>query len=670
MAGMFAFSSCGSNSSKEEAENEATPAIDFTAMDKDISPREDFYRYVNGGWMKANPLKDEYGRYGTFDMLRDSALSTTHQIILDMKDAPAGSEEAKAYELYQLVMDMDARNSQGAKPIMNDLESILALQSKEDLVPWLAEQAEVGSFYFFAPYVGADEQNSSQNIMSVYQGGLIMGDQSYYADKKELKPIQDAYFNYTTKLLNLVGYDGDSEAVAKNAYKVEKELSEIMMSRLERRNVEANYNKLSLEEVSKTLKFPWTQYFSLRNGMEGIKEVNMAQLAYFKKLDNWLDKTPMEEIQSYLAVSLIDGAARYLSQDFVDASFDFHGRTIGGLKEDRPLWKKAVAIVNSSLGDAVGQKYVATYFPPEAKDKMTKIVENLQVALGERINSLDWMSEETKVKAQDKLATFHVKIGYPEVDEWVKYDNLKMDNSSLYAMMKQVGSFEIARNTADLGKPVDPNRWFMNAHEVNAYYNPSTNEICFPAGILQPPFFNLNADDAVNYGGIGVVIGHEMTHGFDDQGRKYDKVGNMTDWWTEEDAKLFNEKAQILIDQYSKIQLMDDLMADGALTIGENIADQGGLLIAYNAMKNATNNSTEKIDDLTPDQRFFIAYGRLWGQNVRPEEVRRLTKVDVHSLGELRVNQAVRNIPAFYEAFGVVEGDKMYLAPEERVLVW
>lgn len=668
---LFALAACDS-AKKEEDADKIQPAICLESMDQSVSPKTDFYRYVNGGWMQNNPLKPEYGRYGTFDMLRDSALSITKRIITDMQNAhpEVGSDMYKAATLYKMVMDSVTLNKDGAKPVLPRLQEVDEITSKEALVDYLAMRGNRGSSMLFSSYVYSDDENSDMNILHLVQGGLIMGNRDFYLEKDKYENFRQAYIDYlTTVFSKVMPESSEHEALAKEVLKTETALAEIQYSKLQLRDSELNYNKKDRETFFKAFKFPWEKYFNARKGLDNFKEINVAQYGYFESFDKWFTETPLESIKQLLKAKILDGAASFLSDDFREASFEFHGRTIGGREQMMPRWKTAVNLVNGSFGHVVAKIYTKDYFPPEAKEKMITLIDNLKSSLSERINALEWMSSETKERAQAKLSTFKVKVGYP--DKWDSYEKIDVDSSSLLAYLQNITEYEIADNVKDLGKPVDKEEWHMNPHEVNAYYLPTSNEICFPAGILQPPFFNLHADDPVNYGAIGVVIGHEMTHGFDDQGRNYDEHGNMLNWWQKEDESRFKEAASKLADQYDQLTVTDDMHADGKLTLGENIADQGGLLIAHMAMQKAIGEDAEKkIDGFTPDQRFFIAYARLWGQNIRKEEIIRLTKIDVHSLGEFRVNQALKNIPAFYKAFDIKDGDAMYLSPEERVLVW
>lgn len=662
--------SCDDKKTNEE-ESTKVPAIDLTAMDTSIKPSEDFYMYVNGNWIANNPLPPGYARFGSFDQLRTNALANTKAILEEMKEsASPGSDEEKAYKLYEMSLDTLKLDREGAEPILSYLAEVDAIETKEALVDYLAKSGNEGDSHFFNIFVMADEKDSKNNLLQLFQPGLIMGVPDYYAEDGHFAKQQADYLTYITTLLTLTGTpQEEASSIAQEVYNTEKSLSKIVYTMLERRDSQRNYNKMSMEELYKTFSFPYQRYFSGRHGLAEAKELNVAQKDYFHRFDKWFEETSLEAMKQLIKARILDGGANYLSSDFRDASFAFHSTSMTGVTEQKPLWETAVARVNGTLGDVVGQKYVAKHFPAEAKERMIKLVDNLKVALGNRIDNLTWMSNETKVKAHDKLKTFIVKVGYP--DKWWTYEDLKLNESSLYEYMRAISIFQVNRNLEDLGQPVDFDRWLMNAHEVNAYYNPTTNEICFPAGILQPPFFNLDADDAVNYGGIGVVIGHEMTHGFDDQGSQYDANGNMVNWWTEEDAKTFKSATEKLAAQFDKVEIRDGLMADGQLTLGENIADQGGVLVAFDALQEAIKGQEDpQLDGFTIPQRFFIGYARLWGQNITPEEEVRLTKIDVHSLGKLRVNQTLKNIPAFYEAFDIKEGDAMWMAPEERVIVW
>lgn len=664
----------GCNKHSDTPTAEQVPAIDMAALDTTIRPQDDFYRFANQGWMKANPLKPAYSRFGAFDVLRDQSIERIHDIVeeLQKNELKKGTNEYRVAVLYRQCIDSAARNELGAAPIKPRLEAIEAIDSKEALIAKAAEWDNEGEGTLFGTYVHADAMNSDMNIMNVYQAGLALGNRdSYLAKDERTLQVLDAYDKYIRKILTLAGYAPDAvERIAANNLKISKELAEMCYSKEELRDSRANYNMLKVESFIASHKgFDWKKYLEGRK-LEGLDSWNVSQIRFFDKFDSWFTKVDLREYKDFLIANEIDAHATALSDDFNDAQFDFYGKVISGRKEQHPRWRRGVNLVNGVLGEALGEVYVKQYFKPEAKEKMVTLVKNLQEALSQRIASLEWMSEDTKAKAQEKLSHFVVKIGYP--DKWEDYSKLDIDESkSYYENLRAVTKFNHDKNMADLGKPVDRDKWLMNPQDVNAYYMPTTNEICFPAGILQPPFFNVDADDAVNYGAIGVVIGHEMTHGFDDQGRNFDKDGNMNDWWTAEDAKKFQEAADKLAAQFDQIEVLPGLKANGRLTLGENIADQGGLLVSYLALQNLLKDKqVEPIDGYTPAQRFFIAYARVWGQNITDEEIRHLTLEDPHSLGEYRVNQSLRNIDAWYDAFQIKEGDKMFLAPADRVLVW
>ena len=660
----------GCNQSKDAGK----PAIDLSHFDNSVSPAEDFYQYACGGWMAANPLTPEYARYGIFDQLDKENQDKLKVLIDELNSKPQeeGSVGDKISTLYAQGLDMDKRNADGAAPVMEQLAAIKAISNMDELSAVTARMHMETSSPFFSVYIGADEKNSTMNLLQFYQGGISMGDRDYYLlDDEASVKMRNAYKNYISTLFTLAGYSADEAAKAADAVmKFETGIAETSVDRNALRDVHLNYNKMSLKEFVRKYDFLNWDIFFKEIGLKSSTELNAGQVSFFKGLTKLVKKTSLEDLKAYLSFKLLNSASNYLSDDFVNANFEFFGKTVQGREELQPLWKRSLAVVNRSLAEAFGQMYVEKYFPASSKEKMLEMVANLQTALGERIDALEWMSDETKAKAQEKLGTFIVKVGYP--DTWKDYTSLEIKDDSYWANICRANLFSHYEMMKDEGKPVDRTQWGMSPQTVNAYYNPTTNEICFPAAILQPPFFNPDADDAVNYGGIGVVIGHEMTHGFDDQGRNYDKDGNISAWWTKEDEEKFNAKAQVLVDQYDKIIVLDDLHADGRYTLGENIADQGGLLISYQAYMNTLKGKERPadIDGFTHEQRFYLGYANLWAQNVRPQEIIRRTKTDVHSLGKWRVNGALRNIDGFYEAFGIKEGDAMYMAPEERINIW
>lgn len=649
-------------------------AIDPSNMDTTVACGEDFYEYACGGWIKKNPLKPEYARYGSFDVLAENNQKQMRELIDELEKAEnePGSVAQKVGDLYKMGLDSVRLNKEGVSPISEALKNIASLDDKAAFASLVAQMHKEGSSPFFQLYVGADEKNSSMNIVNLYQGGMSMGDRDYYLseDSANVK-IRDAYKKYINKLFTLAGYSAEKAVAAeKNVMNIETALAKVAFSREETRNPLKNYNKMPMTDFLKQMNgFDWKSYFSAL-GLDSLNEINPNQLPFIKGMDALVGGLTSEEIRDYLIFKQINTASSYLSDDFVQARFDFYGKVLSGQQELKPRWKRSLSVTDGALGEALGEMYVAKYFPPEAKERMLKLVENLRISLGEHIDSLEWMNAETKAKAKEKLAAFYVKIGYP--DKWRDYSGLTIDpKKSYWDNVREAAIFESDYMLSDVNKPVDKTRWLMSPQTVNAYYNPTTNEICFPAGILQPPFFYMDADDAVNYGGIGVVIGHEMTHGFDDQGRQYDKDGNLKDWWTAEDAKQFNLRADKLADQYSSIIVLDTVHANGRFTLGENIADHGGLRVSYTAFKNATKGQDLKpIDGFTPDQRFYLAYAGLWAQNIRDEEILRLTKIDPHSLGKWRVNAALRNLESFFQAFGITEKDPMYMKPEDRVTIW
>ena len=671
-AGLMVLAGCNNKAQKTD-EQSAGKSVNLANLDTTVTAGTDFYQYACGGWMKEHPLKPEFSRYGVFEQLMETNREQLRALVEELKAAPQeeGSVAQKIGMLYELALDSVKTNEDGFEPVKEELLAIRNLGTKAEFSKMVANLHKEGITPFFALYVGADEKNSSMNIVQLYQAGLGMGDRDYYLQNDEtFNKIREAYKAYISRLFVLAGHSPEqAEAAVTAVMNVENGIAKISFSREEMRDSQKNYNKMACSDFIKSNDaLDWNAYFSAM-GLDSIPELDAKQFAYYKKLGDFLKKVPLDDQKYYLAFNLLSAAAPYLSDNFVNASFDFYGKTMSGKQVLEQRWKRALSTVNGALGEAVGQMYVAKYFPASSKEKMLTLVGNLQKALGERINTLEWMGDSTKLKAQEKLAAFTVKIGYP--DTWRDYSGLEIKQDSYWANVRRSSIFEMEYMLADAGKPVDKSRWYMTPQTINAYYNPTTNEICFPAAILQPPFFDPEADDAVNYGAIGVVIGHEMTHGFDDQGRNYDKEGNLTDWWTAEDAARFTERANKLVAQYNNIVVLDTMHANGSYTLGENIADQGGLLISHQAYLNSLQGQTPAvIDGFTSEQRFYLGYATLWAQNIRDEEIIRLTKMDPHSLGKWRVNAALKNIDAFYKAFDIKEGDAMYMQPADRVNVW
>lgn len=669
IAGLAWLTGCGN-----EKKSAAVPAINLDNMDLTVLPGEDFYMYCNGGWKKNNPLPAQESRWGVFDKLGDTSLEQVHAIVEEVMatESEPGSIAQKITTMYKLGMDSVKLNAEGAAPIKEQLAQIEAIKDGKELAGMIASMHREGIFPYFYTFVDSDEKNSSMNVFTLYQAGIGMGDRDYYLlQDEDTKAIRAAYEEYIRTMFTLAGYSAEqAEAGMEAVLKIENKIADASYSREVLRDTYRNYNKLTGRAWAKeNSMIDWNTYFEAL-GMAIDDDLVVKQKDFFMDLAKTFKGVTLEEQKLYLAYNLISAAAPFLSDDFVNANFEFYGRAMSGSQEIQPRWKRALSTTDGALSEALGQLYVEKYFPASSKEKMLELVHNLQVALSERINSLAWMSEETKARAQEKLAAFRVKIGYP--DQWRDYSALEIKDDNYWENIRRANRFEMDYMLSQAGKPVDKDKWLMSPQTVNAYYNPTTNEICFPAAILQPPFFNPNADDAVNYGAIGVVIGHEMTHGFDDQGRNYDKDGNMNDWWTPEDAARFKERTDILVDQFNAVEVAPGVFANGSFTLGENIADQGGLLVARLAYENSLEGKERPadIDGLTDAQRFYIGYASVWAQNIRPEEILRLTKIDPHSLGVNRVNVTLRNLDDFYTAFGIEEGDAMYLAPEKRVNVW
>ena len=658
---------------QKKSNNKVYTTLDIANLDTTVAPGTDFYQYATGGWQAANPLPPEYSRYGSFEKLAEENRKQIQSLIeeLGKQQNPKGSNAQKVGDLYNIAMDSIKLNAEGVTPLKPFIDEIAAAKDKKEIVRLMAKVGKYASSPFFGFYVGPDDKNSSMNIVHLFQSGLGMGDRDFYLEQDERSNmLRREYVKLMETQFCNAGYtEENARKAAKTVMRIETELAKSHVTKEMRRIPELNYHKFMVSELNtKVAHFDWEYYFD-QMGAKGIDSLNVSQIEPIQTSIAIINREPIENLCQYLSWKVINSAATYLSDDFVNANFEFYGKAMSGSKELKPRWKRSIDVVNSALGEVVGQLYVEKYFPSEAKERMMELVDNLMKSLGERIDNLEWMSETTKTKAQEKLAAFTVKIGYP--DKWKDYSALEIENDSYWANIMRCSDFEYNDMIKDLGKPVDKSKWFMSPQTVNAYYNPSSNEICFPAGILQPPFFYMNGDDAINYGGIGVVIGHEMTHGFDDQGRKYDKVGNLNEWWTEDDAKRFEERAKVLVDYFNNIVVLDTVRANGVFTLGENIADHGGLQIAYHAfLKTPQAKSKEKIDGFTPPQRFFLSYATLWAANIRDEEILRLTKLDPHSLGKWRVNGALPHIDAWYEAFDIQPTDPMYLPKEKRASIW
>lgn len=659
------------------AQTQLESGIDLTNMDLTANPATDFYQYATGGWQKKNPLPAAYSRYGSFDQLQEDNNKRINGILSDLlkNTYPEGSIERKLSDFYKLAMDSTRRDKEGVAPVTPLLKKIEALKSVPDFKKL---QMQYAAFSFGVPFdasFNADERNASMNILYLYQGGLTLGQKEYYLDTdKATVDIREAYKKHLIKMFQLFGFNAaQAKAKGEAVLRFETALAKFSKSSTELRDVEANYNKMTLAQFK--AKYPNLPVEALLNA-EGVKSAYFQSLvvgqpAFFAGLNKLVTTWNLADRKAYMQWSVINSSTGYLSSAVEAEHFDFFGKTMRGKKENFPLWKRATSQVESVMGEALGRIYCERFFPASSKTRMEELVKNLQVALAERIKDQDWMTAKTKEAALDKLNSFYVKIGYP--NKWKDMSGLNIKPSESYYdnVMQCVLYWNNKTIEEKAGKPVDKDEWLMTPQTVNAYYNPTTNEICFPAGILQRPFFDPKADDAFNYGAIGVVIGHEMTHGFDDQGRHYDKNGNMSDWWTADDAKNFDARATEYANFFSNIKVLPDLNANGRFTLGENLADHGGLEVAFAAFENV--NKKEKlpvIDGLTPEQRFFIAYSGVWAGNITEKEIRSRTKSDPHSLGKWRVNGALPHINAWYEAFGVKEGDALFLPEIKRLKLW
>ena len=674
MVAALAVAALAADAQAPAAAQGAVHGVNKADMDMSVRPGDDFYQYAGGGWLKANPMKPEYSSYGVFNDLAETNRKQIRELFenLSKEKHAFGSVGQKVADLYNMAMDSVRLNNEGAAPLQKDLDKVKAFSKKADFTAFIADQHLYMGNPFFGIGVDTDLKNSDMNVMWLSAGTSGLPDRDYYLNTDaDSKKKQEAYRAYLSKIFQLSGYKKkEAEKAAKVIYNIEYQFAEAEMSRAEARDYNKLYNIYTIDMLQKDYPaIQWAKYFELM-GVKDVKQVILTEpkvMAVAQKLMSTLSE---QDIKYYVAGLIIKSSTSVLSDDFVNANFDFYGRLLNGQKEQKARWKRALGFPNSLLGEAVGELYVSKYFAGESKAKMLKLIDNLRKALATRIANLTWMNDTTKINALVKLNSFTVKVGYP--DKWRDYSKLTIDPAkSLYDNVAAATYVETLRNLEKFGKPVDKSEWGMTPQTVNAYYNPTTNEICFPAAILQAPFFDVNADDATNYGAIGVVIGHEMTHGFDDQGRNFNADGNMVDWWTAGDSKRFTAAAEKLAAQFDQITVVGDLKANGHLTLGENIADQGGLRISYDAFKTTQQfQEGKEIDGFTPAQRFYLSYGRIWAEHMTEEAIYQQTKSDPHSIGRNRVNATLRNIDTWYDAFGVKEGDKMWLAPAERAIVW
>ncbi len=668
---LFAVMSISACNSRVE---KSTPPIELSNMDLSVNPGDDFFRFANGGWLQANPIPDEYSRYGSFEQLREANDKQLQDLIAQIsadKNAAVGSNRQMIRDFYNSAMDSVAVEENGIKPLQPYLDQINSLASKDELAEAFAFFHQRGSRPLFGLSASQDRMNTEMMIANLGQGGLGMSDRDYYLkdDARSLE-IRSAYEKLIETIFTLAGYEEAKAAeVRQTIMAMETRLAQASMDRIERRNPYATYNKKTVEElISIVPSFGWLDYF---DGIGiSIDELNVSQPLFFAEAEKLINDFDLDAWKTYLEWNLLRSSASYLSSDFDNASFEFYGRVMSGQTAQQERWRRAIGTLGRTMGEAVGQEYVAVHFPPQAKERMVDLVDHLRKAFAQRIDQLEWMSDVTKEQAHEKLGKMNVKIGYP--DKWIDYSSLEI-SAQPYVLNAMAGSlFNTRRNLEKIGQPVDRDEWFMSPQTVNAYYSPTMNEIVFPAGILQPPFFYLNGDDAVNFGAIGVVIGHEMTHGFDDQGRQYAADGNLRDWWTVEDAERFLERSQVLVDQYNNFVMLDSLTINGKLSLGENIADLGGVTISYQAFQNKLNESGRPgpIDGFTPEQRFFISYAQVWRNNIRDKEVMRQINEGPHSPGEARVNGIVYNLEAFYQAFDIQPEAGRFIPTENRAEIW
>ena len=662
MMSLLSFAAC--------APKAGAPALDLTDLDPSTSPKADFYQYATGGWQAKNPLRPEFSRYGSFDALREKAQENLNALFQSMTttEAEFGTVDQKISDLYKMALDSTTRNELGAKPIQPYIAQIQAVGSKDELVTLLGQMQLYGEGGFFGAGVEADLTNSDVQVLYLGQGGLGMGDRDYYLLESN-KALKDGYQAFLVKVLNLSGIQ-NAEAIAAKDLALEDAMATIAWPREANRDMQKIYNPMSTEQICKA--WPELRFDKLcaAAGIAPQEKIIVQQPSYFEGLNALFAKTDLETLKDYLLCQFVAGQTGALSDEFYTASWEFFSHQMAGAQEETPRWKRAMSVPNGLLGEAVGEMYVKQYFPESSKQKMVALVENLRTALGQHIDELEWMGEETKAKAREKLAAFTVKIGYP--DKWKDYSTLVIDPANTYyENLRNASAWYVKDNLDKLGKPTDRTEWGMTPQTVNAYYNPTTNEICFPAAILQKPFFDPEADEPVNYGGIGVVIGHEMSHGFDDQGSMFDAHGNMENWWTAEDKAKFDALGDKLVAQFDAVEILPGVHANGRYTLGENIGDHGGLSIAFTAMENATAGKKDPmIDGFNRAQRFYLSYGAIWAQNITDQEKARLTNIDPHSLAVNRVNVSVKNFQTFFDAWDIQEGDPMFRPEEERVHIW
>lgn len=677
-AAALALSACQSDNKSGQKDNshpkkaDTTHGFDLANLDTTVAPCDNFYQYAIGGWLKNNPVPSTESRWSSFNVVNDSNNLKLRKILEDFssKSYETGSMEQKIGDFYKSIMDSTIAEELGYAPIQTDLEKIEALTNTNEMVELLAHHKSIGVNSLFSIYVGQDDKNSEQYITHLSQSGLGLPDRDYYTktDQKS-KEIQAAYQTHIKKMFALLNEE-KAETLAKKVYSIEKTLAEASMTRVERRDPDKTYNKMSIAELeSEFANIPWNSYFK-QVGVNNIENVIVAQPNFLKVTSEQLKKLSLEDWKVYLKWRLIDTYASELSSEFVNQNFDFYGKTLSGTKEMKPRWKRALSKINGNIGQLLGKAFVDRHFSKEAKEEVSRMVENIRAVFRTRIQKLEWMTEETKAKAIEKLESFNKKIGYP--DKWRDYSALEIVANNQVQNIMNSRQFNFAYMINKLGKPIDKDEWFMSPQTVNAYYSSSKNEIVFPAGILQPPFYSVHADAALNYGGIGAVIGHEFTHGFDDQGSKYDAKGNLKNWWTEDDRASFDARAQKVVDQFNGFEVLDSVFVNGELTLGENIADLGGATLAYQALEKELEETgkPDNIDGFTYQQRFFLGWAQVWHMNMTEEELRKRIATDPHSPGEHRVIGPLANMPEFTEAFNCKKGDPMVSPDSSKAVIW
>lgn len=671
---------CNNNDSKVETTASApamqktvlASGIDKANMDMTVRPQDNFYQYINGGWLKANEIPGDKTAIGSFYDLRDDADDNVKAIIEELaatENLKMGSDEQKVADLFRSFMNIDARNAAGIAPVQSILDDINSLKDKDALAAFFGKNQAVGIGSPLAFYISVDAKESTRYATHIWQSGLGLPDKDYYfnTDERFVK-LREGYIAHIEKMFALAGLK-DAKSAAQKIMAIETKLAESHWTRVESRDSEKRYNKYDVADLnSLTDKFDWSAYLAAQ-GVSQQKDIIINQPSFIKGFGEVFAETSLADWKDYLTFHTLSNFASALTADLDNENFDFYSKQLSGRKEQRAMWKRGVSVVNRNLGEVIGKVYVGRHFTPKAKSRMSELVENLRTSYGKSIDELDWMSDDTKKAAHVKLAAFTPKIGYP--DKWEDYSALTIKSDDLVGNMMRSGRVSHEKQLEKLGGPIRNWEWGMTPQTVNAYYNPTVNEIVFPAAILQPPFFNMSADDAVNYGGIGAVIGHEMGHGFDDQGSKYDEKGNLRNWWTESDLAAFKERADNLVAQYNNYEVFDGLHVNGELTLGENIGDLSGVTIAYKAYKASLNGKEAPvIDGLTGDQRFFMGYAQIWRSKIVEKSMRNRVATDPHSPGEFRALGSLSNMPEFYSAFDVKEGDAMYIAPEKRVKIW